>query len=150
MKKTMHINGSVVLVTITQFLLVLLFVYTGISKWIAHDKFKGVLSKSPWVNNWAAVIAYLLPAIEILIAILLVIPTTIEVGLKLALVLLVLLTCYLGAMLVFAPQLPCACGGVIESLGWKSHILFNLVFVGLTMAAIRYYQQGRSRKPATE
>jgi hypothetical protein len=33
--------------------------------------------------------------------------------------------------------LPCSCGGAISRMGWREHIVFNVVFVGLTVLAIR-------------
>jgi len=141
-----------VVVPVTQFLLVFLLAYTGVSKWLGYEKFKGVLSQSPWINTWAPAIAFLLPVIELVIAVLLVIPATAYLGLLASLAILFVFTCYLILMILFAPHMPCACGGVIESLGWRSHILFNLFFLGMSFAAVYYYDhhKGVSQKPAKE
>lgn len=144
--KAIH-NGADHLIAITRFLLIVLFVYTATSKLIAHQQFQGVLSKSPWLNSVAPVISYLLPVTELVIAVLLVIPVTVYTGLYMALFLLIFLTIYLLLMVAFAPTLPCACGGVIGSLGWKSHIFFNLFFTCITIIAI--WKSPTGSKPKT-
>lgn len=145
MKKKLFHSGTDLLITLTRFLLVLLFVYTGTSKLIGQEKFLRVLMKSPWLSYVAMPIAYLLPAVEIVIAVLLVISKTIYTGLLLALLLLILFTGYLILMLLFSPQVPCACGGVIAALGWRAHILFNLFFIALsTFAILKYRYQEES------
>jgi len=42
-----------------------------------------------------------------------------------------ILTVYLALMLGTEKHLPCSCGGAIESLTWRQHILFNLFFLAL-------------------
>jgi putative oxidoreductase len=32
----------------------------------------------------------------------------------------------------FFGRVPCSCGGVIQVLGWKTHMVFNLFFLLLT------------------
>ncbi|MFC0774073.1 MauE/DoxX family redox-associated membrane protein [Terrimonas alba] len=116
--------------------LLLLFLYTAISKLADQANFKDVLSHSPLIKFFAGVTAWGLPAIEILVALLLFLPATRKKGLYAALVLLVLLTLYLICMIIFAPSLPCNCGGVIQRLSWTQHIFFNLFFILLSVAGI--------------
>jgi hypothetical protein len=35
---------------------------------------------------------------------------------------------YLTLMVAFVEKKLCNCGGVIESMGWKTHIIFNVVW----------------------
>jgi hypothetical protein len=46
-------------------------------------------------------------------------------------------TGYIGFMLLSNIELPCSCGGVISSLSWKNHLVFNILF--LLLASVGYY-----------
>ena len=117
-------------------LLVLLFAYTAISKYMALPVFRHALRESPLIHNGAGIIAWLLPAAELLIVLLLIIPKYRMPGLKASLAALLLFTAYLFYMIVFASHLPCNCGGVISTLTWKQHILFNLFFIGINIMGL--------------
>ena len=82
-------------------------------------------------------LAWQLPLTALCVALLLFFSGTRLVGLWAALVLLSLFTVYLLYMLVFTPQLPWSCGGVIGNMTWKQHVVFNVVFMGLTVIGIR-------------
>ncbi len=117
-------------------LFILLFVYTAISKLQTYDSFKIVLRKSPLISDLAGVIAWLLPAAELVAAILLFIPRTRKYGLYACLLLMTVFTAYLGYMIAFTPHLPCSCGGVIKGMTWSQHLLFNTFFLGLALVGI--------------
>jgi hypothetical protein len=118
-------------------LLILLFVYTGLSKLYSVASFEAVLQQSPLISSGAGMLAWQLPLTELCIVLLLFFPSTRLVGLYGSLLLLSLFTFYLLYMLLFTPHLPCSCGGVIGSLGWKEHVGLNLVFIVLTVIGIR-------------
>jgi hypothetical protein len=117
-------------------LLILLFAYTAFSKLLTYKKFRWVLNESPLIHNGAGVIVWLLPAAELLIVLLLIIPTYRSTGFKLSISLLILFTSYLIYMILFASHLPCNCGGVISSMTWKQHIFFNLFFIGIAITGL--------------
>lgn len=120
-------------------MLVLLFAYTALSKLIGHETFSIVLSDAPLLKSYAAVISWVVPVAEIIVVLLLFLPSARIVGLFAALVLLLLFTGYLLYMIVYAPKLPCNCGGVISNLSWKLHIVFNTIFILLCSTAILLY-----------
>jgi hypothetical protein len=49
-------------------------------------------------------------------------------------------TVYIGCMLLFAPDLPCSCGGIIRQLSWKQHLLLNLFLLVLAGIAVRVHR----------
>ncbi len=90
------------------------------------------------VNNF---LAHALPLAEIIAVILLVINTTRLLGLYLSLLLMTLFTGYvLVVLLDLFGRIPCSCGGVIELLGWKEHLVFNVFFLLISIAAIRLHK----------
>lgn len=125
-------------------LLIFLFAYTASSKLIDSKAFATVLEQVPFIGWGAGVIAILLPLAELLIVLLLLFERTRLRGLYASLVLLSLFTVYLMYMVTFVPHLPCSCGGVIGKMSWRQHIVFNMMFVALTIISIRNI---RKRKP---
>lgn len=136
-------------------LLITLFLYTAIDKFYHHDSFENALKKSTLIGGASAFLSWMVPTTEVLISTLLFIPSTRTRGLKASLFLLSGFTIYLMYMISTSPELPCTCGGVISSLNWREHIVFNASFILLTIAALRILQQPKdfiainrtSRKP---
>jgi hypothetical protein len=118
-------------------LLIFLFTYTGSSKLLDSRSFAAVLLKFPFIGRGAGVLAILLPLAELVIALLLLFKSTRLAGLYASVVLLSVFTIFLVWMVLSVVQLPCSCGGAISRMGWREHIVFNVVFVGLTVLAIR-------------
>lgn len=114
---------------IISLLFVFLFSYTGIDKLSHLDKFSRGISKIPYVGGMHVWIAWGVPLLELLISALLILPGSNQLGLKLATGLMAIFTAYLALMLAFAEKRMCHCGGIIESMGWVEHLIFNIVFI---------------------
>jgi len=119
-------------------LLILLFAYAACSKLMELGKFTNVLSKAPVIGNYAAFLAGVVPMTELIIVLLLMIPGTQKTGLSAATALLMIFTVYLVFMVLTDRHLPCSCGGVIQQLGWKEHIIFIAFFIGTGIAGIYF------------
>jgi hypothetical protein len=109
-------------------LLILLFVYTATSKLLDLPGFRATLERSPLIGNFSYIISWTVPVIELAISTMLFIPMFRQPGFLLSFILMSLFTFYIGYMLLFTPDLPCSCGGVIKSMGWRDHLLFNILF----------------------
>ncbi|NVM66871.1 putative membrane protein YphA (DoxX/SURF4 family) [Mucilaginibacter sp. SG538B] len=123
-------------------LLVLMFLYTGFSKILDFKDFE-ISMRFQHLPDWlTSSMTYLLPGIEIIVAALLVSDKTRIAGLYAFLMMMSCFTGYVGAALLHLfPKAPCACGGVIKSLGWGPHFLINLAFVFLAAISLRYYRR---------
>lgn len=117
------------IINIINGLFILLFTYTATSKLYELRKFRFVLNMSPLLKNYSRLLSVGVPVIELCIAILLFIPATAKTGLIAGVSLMLLFTVYIIYMIATDPNLPCSCGGVIQQLSWKQHIMFNLVFI---------------------
>ena len=117
-------------------LFVLLFVYAALSKLWDYPQFRTQLGQSPLLTAWAAELAALVPASELILVLGLVFPRTRLLALYGCFSLMVLFTAYILAILHFSDYVPCSCGGVLESLSWQEHLLFNLVFTVLAAAGV--------------
>lgn len=136
-----------IIIEIITILFMILFLYTGISKLMDHQLFEAQLEESPVMAPFSAVIAWGVPFIEILIAIMLLLPAFRLNALYASLFLMIAFTIYVIVLVNFSNQLPCSCGGVIEQLSWQQHIIFNCVFTGLAAWAIWLKKQsGKTNK----
>ena len=119
-------------------LLILLFSYTAISKFIDMNGFAYDMHNQPFPRWLSTILIYALPPIELLIALLLLFDKTRYTGLWAAGILMGLFTVYTCLVLlkVFY-KVPCSCGGVIKRLSWKQHLFFNLFFLILIFSAIK-------------
>jgi hypothetical protein len=118
-----------IIIEIISSLLIILFIYTALSKLSSYNTFIVQLSKSPFITSYANVIAWGLPAVEILISLLLVFKRTKLIGLYASFFMMSLFTAYLIIMLNFSYHIPCSCGGVLQNLSWNEHIVFNAFFI---------------------
>lgn len=114
-------------------LLILLFLYASVSKWLNFREFILDIHNQPFPGWLATSIVWFLPPVEILIALTLLFEKTRTIGLWAALILMTIFTIYTGAILLhFFNRVPCGCGGVIRGLTWAQHLIFNLFFVAVS------------------
>lgn len=137
----MNMNKRSAIVEIISMLFVILLLYTGISKLMDYAVFKEQIATSPILAPVARYIAGCLPWIEFLTVILLIVPRWRLKGLYASLGLMVSFTGYIIAMLTFNEHIPCSCGGVLEELSWKQHIVFNSIFIALAVTSIALLRQ---------
>lgn len=126
-----------IIVDIGCLLLATLFFYAAISKLFAYSDFKLQLHRSPFITNFSQLLAWALPVTEIIIALSILSMPLRLYALHASLFLLSLFTCYLVGMLEFSYYVPCSCGGIISSLSWQQHIVFNLAFIIVNIITIR-------------
>ncbi len=118
-------------------ILVLLFMYTAINKITGMKNFQFVLGHMKGITSITPFIAWTIPLTEVFISILLIIPSFKKAGFICSAVLLSVFTGYLFWMLLADQDLPCSCGGVLKLLTWKQHLVFNLVFIILSLIGYR-------------
>ncbi len=136
------------IVEIISVLMLSLFLYAAITKIMDYGLFRGQLVVSPILKPIGGFIAWSLPAVEILVVVLLIVPRWRLKGLWLSLGLLVAFIIYIMAMMAISDHLPCSCGGLLEQLSWKGHIIFNSIFALMAAVAIsmeKGIKRGRKR-----
>lgn len=118
------------------FLLFVLFFYAAVSKLIEYEQFETQLLASPLLGNFAEWIAWVIPAVEIIVSLMLFVPRLRLIALHASFYLLFIFTTYIFLILNFSDSIPCSCGGVLEDLGWTEHLIFNIVFIFLALMGI--------------
>lgn len=127
---------------------IVLFVYAATAKLLDYYNFQFGLTESPFIASFAGILAWAVPASELIIAGLLVAPATRLAGLYASFVLMLLFTIYIAAMLLFGSEIPCSCGGILEEMSWGAHIVFNSAFVVLSAWGIYLQRKKRRRTDA--
>lgn len=123
-------------------LFVILFVYTAISKFLDFSLFKAQIGMSPVLAPVAKLIAWVVPLAEILDSIMLMVPAWRLRGLYFALGLMLSFTIYIILLMKLSAHLPCSCGGVIELLSWKDHLILNCAYILFAITGIWLYRRG--------
>ena len=131
------------------FLFILLFTYAAVMKLMDVQKFTVQIGQSPLLTNFAGVVAWGIPITELLIAGMLAITRLRLWGLYASFGLMTMFTAYIIAILQFSEHIPCSCGGVLESMGWTEHLIFNIGFVLLGLGGVILHSKGQeSNEPA--
>jgi putative oxidoreductase len=149
MMKTLSIKPNTV-IEISSALFIFLFIYTGINKFLVLRELKIALKDYPLIGSMSDIIAWVLPASELIISILLFVPYTRLFGLYSSLLLMILFTLYLSYMLIFTQERPCTCGGMLQKLSWPQHFIFNIFFITLAAISIKLYKKQQKRRTDAE
>lgn len=125
---------------------VLLFTYASISKLLDFENFQVQIAQSPLLSAYAGFISYFTIVIELFCVVLLIVPKMRLLGLYMSLGLMAAFSIYIYLILNYSDFVPCSCGGILEKMGWKEHLIFNIVCVFMAVGAISIlsYQKGTS------
>jgi len=139
-----------VILEITGGLIILLFAYASLSKILNFTHFINEINNQPLPNEWTPWLAYIILTIEIVIVVMLVVPSLRIGGFILSALLMSVFTVYTSIILLHGfSYVPCSCGGVIDFLSWKQHLIFNIFFVLLSLLGSWLSIQERRRKKHT-
>lgn len=118
-------------------LLAMVFIDSGIGKLLEFQRFQAELSKSPFVHEFAGLLAFGLPPAELCLTAALLSARTRLMALYASLFLMASFTFYIWLMMTKAWYLPCACMGLLDAnLGWGAHLAVNITLTLLTLTAI--------------
>lgn len=135
--------SAILLETLTA-IFIILWIYTGITKLIDFRSAtwqmmtNPIFRDIPWAGVWVG------PSLELVAALLLVIKSTRTIGFYLSFALMLFFTFYVGYLMIFLPNLPCTCGGIISSLTWGQHLAMNIVLTILAFIGV-LFQRRRNR-----
>lgn len=130
----------------TSYFFILLFSYAAISKLLDFENFQVQIAQSPLLSAYAGIISYLVVIIELIIASLLAFSKTKITGLYSSLALMSAFTMYIYLILEYSEFVPCSCGGILENMGWRSHLFFNTVCTLFLIIAIIFAETNRKQK----
>lgn len=135
-----------ILLPLVCYLLIFLFVYASVNKVLDIQKFQVQIGQSPMLADFAPFLAFFVPGVELLISVMLAIGRFRLFGLYGAFCLMVMFTSYIVFILQYSDNIPCSCGGVLDTLGWHEHLVFNVCFLLLAAFGIVLQVQGKEGK----
>lgn len=138
-----------IILLIIGYAIVLLFVYTALSKLFSYSIYLYDLRRSPELGAFAVPISIILPGAELMAAAFILMPKRQKMGFKLATILMSVFTIYVFYVLFFADHRPCTCGGIIRELTWKQHFIFNVVFTILAIIGLKISSKTKVQEKTT-
>lgn len=129
-------------------LLFSLFVYAATTKLMDYKVFLFQMNDQPFDDKYSVALVWGLPALQFIIAGLLIFKRTLLSGLYSSLILMLIFTGYIALIkLNFFDHVPCSCGGVIPSFTWMQHLYFNLFFVFISVLGIVLHRRYHRNTP---
>jgi putative oxidoreductase len=117
--------------------LILLLFYTAVAKLSNLNRFESELGNQVLPSWSIPLLVWLIPATELVVVLLLLLPRLLLRGLQGAALLMTVFTMYMGLVLLNVfDRVPCSCGGVLKSMGFEVHFIFNLFFLLLSLTGI--------------
>lgn len=118
-------------------LLIVLFVYTGLSKLIDFENFRGQMLNQPLPTAITRHLSWFVPMAELITAALLIMKPFRKLGFAISLGLMTVFTLYVALVIANAfDRVPCSCGGIMESLSWEAHLGVNIFFWLLSLCGL--------------
>ena len=130
---------KIVVITASKYLLVILFMYAGITKLLDRQAFYTSLLNSPLIPDHKEFInglSWFVPAVELLLAAILLLTKKLKKAFIGAAILLSIYTLYISSILWLAPYIPCSCAGIIKGASWLQHLIFTVFFLLISLLAI--------------
>ena len=113
-----------------------LFLYAATKKLLNYREFGLRLAEPTLFSDYAGTLAWIVPVLELVVALLLFINLYRHPAMYASLVLIILYTAYILLLLTYSAVMPCSCIGPISALGWVGHILLNIALMVLAVAGI--------------
>ena len=126
-------------------LLILLFFYTAVSKFLNLNEFEKELGNQT-IPSWSVpLLVWLIPLMEVLVVLLIINPSTIILGFFSSALLMFVFSGYISLVLLNVfDRVPCSCGGVLKQMDFGVHLVFNLFFLLLSITGIRLLRSVRN------
>lgn len=119
------------------YLLALLFLYTAFSKLVDMRHFVRAIHNQPFPRSVDPILIIGVPVIEIIAGIALLRMKSRTFGLYLSMILMLAFSIYVGlAVFHVFKRVPCGCAGVFQAMSWPTHLIFNLVFLGMAIVGL--------------
>ena len=134
----MKTNASLIL----KYLIAFLFIYAGTYKITDINLFASQMYQSPLLpGRLVPILSIFVPIFEILLGFLLIFSKLDYYLLRISLSLMIFFSTYLIMLFTLYDKPPCACGGILNNMGYPEHIIFNIFFTILSAIAIFIYEK---------
>ncbi len=136
--RTKNFFTKQLLINLVCYAYIIIFIYAAVYKLYDRPFFEEQLLHSPLLGSFSKPLSYLVPISEIIASILLMVPKYRIWGLWSCWLIMLAFTLYIIYILTLSSYIPCGCGGILSTMGWKEHLVFNSVFVGMSALALTF------------
>jgi putative oxidoreductase len=118
-------------------LIILMFSYAALSKLTFYEESRKAMLNQVFPKAIALQLVWLVPAIEIATAVLMLFDRTRLRGFYASALLMTAFTLYIAFSMSGAfGRIPCSCGGILVQMDYNTHLIFNLFFLALSLTGI--------------
>lgn len=111
-------------------LLIALFSYAAFSKLMDYERAQLQMRGQVFTRAIADILTWAIPTLELILVAILLFFKTKSWPYWTSFILLCLFTLYIATIMTgYFGVIPCSCGGILEKMSYKSHIVFNLFFI---------------------
>lgn len=136
-------NTIPIFIIVITAILVLLWAYSSISKFLDLPRFRRGLKSQVFPKWMGEILFWTLPATELILIALLWLPDTRLFGMYLSALLMLSFTIYIGgAVYGFYDRYPCPCGGIFRGMRWNTHLKVNFILTCVSVAGILLMEFG--------
>ncbi|HAF32583.1 MULTISPECIES: MauE/DoxX family redox-associated membrane protein [Sphingobacterium] len=143
--KAKKIIYQIILIT-----LMALWIPISLDKFINYDLFKSAMIQQPFSDQLGKYLAYILPALELAVGLLFILPKMRLLAFSLSSLLMAAFVAYVSlAVLKVWGKIPCGCGLVFHQLGWVSHLWLNIGFLLISLLGLAlelYFHKNQTPK----
>ncbi|ASZ11614.1 hypothetical protein KTO58_16940 [Chitinophaga pendula] len=123
-------------------LLIIVFAIMAAGQLSKYEVFLLLLHFQPYINQLPVQLSWVIPAAELVIAIILIIPRSRNVALYMVLITMSVGAIYRISLFSAGLHLPCICGNLLRPhLTEQLHIFFNLLLAGLALTGIILFRK---------
>ena len=137
---------SFIFTEVISYIFIVLFLYASVSKILDFENFQVQIAQSPLLSSYAGIVSYFVIIIELMIVAILLFPKTKYIGLYSSLGIMSAFTMYIYLILEYSEFVPCSCGGILENMSWRTHLIFNAICVIILIIAIFLTEANRNQK----
>ncbi len=143
-------NLSSIILSTTNIALIIMWTYAGLVKLLNFSESRAQILNQPFPQVMSDILLYIIPIVELLIVILIFIPSVRKWGFVLSAFLLGLFSIYIILIKNYLfDRIPCSCGGIISGFSWTQHLIFNTIFLILSLLGLSLTIKERRINQAT-
>lgn len=133
------------MINLVRYSFIMLWGYAATVKLWYWEQSRSEMFLQPLPAEISSLLFWLIPLFELVLVVILLNRQTIALGILLSVILTSCFTLYLFLALNKAfGDIPCACGGILSTISYQSHIMLNIFFMGFGILTMILIHKGKT------